>query len=251
MVTQELTVYQFGKDDQRIQVVEGKEWICAPDACRILTLGNVTNALKPIPSCHIKKVKVDITDSSGRKSSRDMFFIDEAGLNQLIMRSNKPEAKRYQEWVFGTVLPAIRKTGSYVVPGGTSSIDTLQALKLLIDNQIVLEQRMDKYEIKQQETAALLSPVPEITDEARINKCVRQWVEPRKLENSNITYPAVYHLIYSDFLYRYGKDLKQRAKNLHITGVQAAALIGMSSQLLSLVIYLTDRNFNGYFDKNY
>lgn len=116
-MTRELTVYKYENQNQRIRVDDGKEWACAPDACRILGLGNVTNALKPIPSCHLKTFKVDITDKSGRKSSRDMSFIDEAGLNQLIMRSNKPEAKRYQEWVFGTVLPSIRKTGAYAAPG--------------------------------------------------------------------------------------------------------------------------------------
>ena len=33
------------------------------------------------------------------------------------MRSDKPEAETFQDWVFGEVLPSIRKTGSYSLPG--------------------------------------------------------------------------------------------------------------------------------------
>ena len=36
----------------------------------------------------------------------------------LIFTSRKPEAKRFRKWVTGTVLPEIRKTGSYQGPGG-------------------------------------------------------------------------------------------------------------------------------------
>ena len=31
------------------------------------------------------------------------------------MRSNKPAAEEFQDWVFGEVLPTIRKTGKYEV----------------------------------------------------------------------------------------------------------------------------------------
>jgi prophage antirepressor-like protein len=34
------------------------------------------------------------------------------------MRSDKPEAKPFQDWVTREVLPSIRKTGSYELPKG-------------------------------------------------------------------------------------------------------------------------------------
>ena len=37
--------------------------------------------------------------------------INEAGLYRLVMRSTKTEAKAFQKWVTGTVLPSIRKNG--------------------------------------------------------------------------------------------------------------------------------------------
>lgn len=41
--------------------------------------------------------------------------ISESGLYKLIMRSDKPEARGFQNWVTREVLPTIRKTGSYSV----------------------------------------------------------------------------------------------------------------------------------------
>tara|TARA_B110001469_G_C9452264_1_gene228377 strand:+ start:397 stop:537 length:141 start_codon:yes stop_codon:yes gene_type:complete len=42
-----------------------------------------------------------------------MLALTESGFYTLIVRSNKPEAKKFRKWVAGEVLPAIRKTGSY------------------------------------------------------------------------------------------------------------------------------------------
>lgn len=42
-------------------------------------------------------------------------WISESGLYKLVMRSDKPEARRFQDWVTKEVLPSIRKTGAYVV----------------------------------------------------------------------------------------------------------------------------------------
>ena len=42
-----------------------------------------------------------------------MAFITESGLYALILRSNKPMAKKFRRWVTGEVLPALRKYGVY------------------------------------------------------------------------------------------------------------------------------------------
>lgn len=41
-------------------------------------------------------------------------LVSESGLYKLIMRSDKPEARAFQDWVSREVLPSIRKTGSFV-----------------------------------------------------------------------------------------------------------------------------------------
>ena len=47
--------------------------------------------------------------------NRGALIVSEAGLYKLILKSRKPEAKAFEHWVCSVVLPAIRKTGSYIV----------------------------------------------------------------------------------------------------------------------------------------
>ena len=64
-----------------------------------------------------------------------MTIINEPGLYRLIMRSNVPNAEKFQDWVTGEVLPTIRKTGAYIDPASalaesvaSGDIDTLLEL---------------------------------------------------------------------------------------------------------------------------
>lgn len=44
-----------------------------------------------------------------------MSIIPERDLYRLIMRSKPPEAERFEEWVVGTILPAIRKDSGCIM----------------------------------------------------------------------------------------------------------------------------------------
>lgn len=48
------------------------------------------------------------------RGTRQVTQISESGLYKLVMRSDKPEAKSFQDWVTKDVLPAIRKDGAYI-----------------------------------------------------------------------------------------------------------------------------------------
>lgn len=43
-----------------------------------------------------------------------LTFISESALYKLVMRSDKPEARQFQDWVTREVPPAIRKDGAYI-----------------------------------------------------------------------------------------------------------------------------------------
>lgn len=47
------------------------------------------------------------------KGDRSCTMVNEAGLYYMIMRSDKPQAIKFQKWVVSDVLPTIRKTGRY------------------------------------------------------------------------------------------------------------------------------------------
>ncbi|CAN5330838.1 hypothetical protein BH09PSE5_BH09PSE5_06840 [soil metagenome] len=48
--------------------------------------------------------------------NRGLLAVNESGLYSLILKSRKPEARAFQKWVTGTVLPTVRKTGGYMTP---------------------------------------------------------------------------------------------------------------------------------------
>ena len=48
-------------------------------------------------------------------NEKNSIFISEAGLYDLIMSSKKDEAKAFKKFITHTILPSIRKTGSYNV----------------------------------------------------------------------------------------------------------------------------------------
>ena len=56
----------------------------------------------------------------------DKTLINESGLYSLILSSKLESAKRFKRWVTSEVLPSIRKTGSYNLPG--SYLDALKQL---------------------------------------------------------------------------------------------------------------------------
>lgn len=92
-------------------MIDGKpNWVLA-DVCKPLDLGDpsrVADRLDP------KGTTFSRVLSSG--GPQEMLCINEPNLYRLIFRSNKKEAKAFQDWVFEEVLPAIRQTGSYSVP---------------------------------------------------------------------------------------------------------------------------------------
>jgi len=55
------------------------------------------------------------------------LFLTEAGLYKVIFVSRKKKAQTFQKWVFGEVLPMIRKTGSYSVNGESLELSKIKS----------------------------------------------------------------------------------------------------------------------------
>ncbi|CAB3977413.1 Hypothetical predicted protein [Paramuricea clavata] len=66
-------------------------------------------------------------------------FVTEPGLYSLVSRSKLPAAENFQRWVFEHVLPSIRKTGTYTLPGVLNTIKGIDDMKLreLVDDEKV------------------------------------------------------------------------------------------------------------------
>lgn len=102
---------------------------CLADVCKILEL-QVTPTKNRLNPGGVNLIKV--IDSLGRE--QDAIFITEINLYKAIMRSDKPQAEAFQDWVCGEVLPSIRKTGAYALPQTFA-----QALRLAAEQQEKIE----------------------------------------------------------------------------------------------------------------
>lgn len=107
-IMNEVTVFNFNQSQVRTVIKDGEPWFVAKDICDILSLDNVGQALVRIPDYH---KGVSLTDTLGGKQR--ISVISESGLYRLVLRSDKPQAEPFIEWVTSEVLPAIRKTGKY------------------------------------------------------------------------------------------------------------------------------------------
>lgn len=66
-------------------------------------------------------------------------FLTESGVYKLIMRSNKPEAERFQDWVTDEVLPSIRSNGGYIANQENLTPEQIVANALIVAQNIIQE----------------------------------------------------------------------------------------------------------------
>ncbi|WP_256692747.1 BRO-N domain-containing protein [Histophilus somni] len=106
-------VFNFNSSQVRVIVDPNQEpWFCGADVCRIL--GYVNESLTLQKHCKENGVsKRYLTDKMQRQ--QEAIFINEPNLYRLIIKSRKPEAEKFEAWVFEEVLPQIRKTGKYAL----------------------------------------------------------------------------------------------------------------------------------------
>lgn len=121
----------------RTATIDGEPWFVARDVCVAVGLspnkGGYTH--------HLQRLGPDergSTPRSGLGERAGMAFatVSESGLYKLVMRSDKPEARVFQDWVTREVLPAIRKTGGYVLNEAsreTAHADKREAMPLPMD----------------------------------------------------------------------------------------------------------------------
>lgn len=105
---QALVSFNFQDHPVRTLQKEGETWFCLKDACDVLELANSRMILERLDSKGVSQI-----DTNTSKGIHQLTFVNEPNLYRVIFRSDKPQAKAFQDWVFEEVLPSIRKTGGY------------------------------------------------------------------------------------------------------------------------------------------
>lgn len=119
---------------------------CLADVCRVLELrvDGVTPRLKKDGYN-----RIGVIDSLGRH--QEAIFVNEQNLYKVIMRSDKPQAEPFQDWVCGEVLPSIRKTGSYSIQNLSRKELALMVIQAEEENErLALENKQQAAAIEEQ-----------------------------------------------------------------------------------------------------
>lgn len=90
------------------------------DICNCLGLSNIGQVKSRLDEDEVKILNItemsSITqsDETSKGGNPNMAFVNEAGMYDVIVRSDSPKAKPFRKWVCSEVLPSIRKHGAYI-----------------------------------------------------------------------------------------------------------------------------------------
>lgn len=124
----------------------GDPWFLASDVCKALGYANPRDAV----SRHCREKGVVKRDTLTQGGMQSLSYLDEPNVYRLVMKSQRPEAERFQDWVCEEVIPSIRKTGSFHAPAALTDAErlliTAQSLVALERGQQQLEKRIEQIE---------------------------------------------------------------------------------------------------------
>lgn len=103
--------FNFGTHAVRVVMQDGVVWFVAADVCEVLGTKNHRESLR-----HLDDDEKGVISNDTLGGQQKVSVVNESGLYALVLRSRKPEAKKFTKWVTSEVLPAIRKTGGYELP---------------------------------------------------------------------------------------------------------------------------------------
>jgi len=154
----ELTVFKFqGNKEIRTVMVNSDPWFVAKDVAEVLGYTDTATMTRRLDED--EKGMQNLQTLGGMQN---MAIINESGLYNAVIGSNKPEAKAFKKWVTSEVLPSIRKTGSYSKPEFYIPKTYSDALRLCADQSEQIDsQRAD---------LALMSPKAEYFDAVTSSK---------------------------------------------------------------------------------
>lgn len=151
----ELKVFHYQENDVRTVEKDGEPWFVLKDVCQVLGMSNPTAVADRLDED--ERAKLDL----GRQGQA--WAINESGLYNVILRSDKPEAKPFRRWVTAEVLPSIRRHGGYIAGQEQMSPEELMAAALVMADKKLRdrEARLSELTVQNQ----LLLPKAEYFDE--------------------------------------------------------------------------------------
>ncbi|KEY05888.1 BRO-N domain-containing protein [Brucella inopinata] len=142
-------IFNFMDHKVRVVILKGEPWFVATDVRRVLEIAQGGTNFLYLDKHEMQPIPRGLTTGSGMNRAT---LISESGLYKIIMRSRKKQAKKFQDWVTETVLPAIRKDGLYVRGEEKVSAGEMDLEELTLITLTRLQEKMKR--LKEEKEAA-------------------------------------------------------------------------------------------------
>ncbi|WP_223690127.1 phage antirepressor KilAC domain-containing protein [Leifsonia poae] len=129
----DIVPFAFEGVEVRTLTINGETWFVLADLCNYLGISNPSNVAARLDPTTTDTLRL----TEGNRGNPNVTIVNESGMYEAVIRSDKPEAVRFRHWLTGTVLPEIRRTGSYGHPADDLALPTdyLSALKALVQRE--------------------------------------------------------------------------------------------------------------------
>lgn len=128
----------------RTTIIDGEPWFVLADLCKVLDLTTPARVFERIDPKGVSQTHIPTAGGTQK-----ITIVSESGMYEVVFRSDKPEAVTFRRWITGTVLPAIRKTGTYsTAPALTDDELIHQALSISATRVAALSERVAELEPK-------------------------------------------------------------------------------------------------------
>ena len=121
---------------------DGKTYFVGNDVAKALGYSETAKAIRT----HCKGVsEMDIPTNGGVQT---MKMITEGDIYRLVIKSQLPQAEKFESWVFDNVLPSIRKNGGYIANQERMTPEQIVANALVVAHNIILQKERQIEEMK-------------------------------------------------------------------------------------------------------
>lgn len=128
----DLQIFNYNGNKVRTIQKDGEPWWVPKDVCEVLGLSSPHKVFDRLDED--EKGRNQIPTHGGEQ---EMTVVNESGLYNVILRSDKPEAKPFRKWVTSEVLPSIRKNGGYIANQGNLTPEQIVANALIVAQNII------------------------------------------------------------------------------------------------------------------
>lgn len=114
-MSQSLVPFNFDDNLVRSLMIDDSPWFVATDIAKILDYRNAPDMVRMLDPDEAATHNVRSRSENGVEQDRQVTIISQSGLYHAILKSRKPEARRFRRWVTGELLPELHRTGSYAL----------------------------------------------------------------------------------------------------------------------------------------